>query len=76
MNYDKIQIFDAGGTTTIHIFGAYFGLGVSWILSRKTKPLSKPASNPNSNVLAMIGTIFLWIYWPSFNFGYAAQSYY
>lgn len=69
MVFQKIQAFDAGGSTTIHAFGAYFGLGVSFILSRKRKPRTKAKSNANSNAMAMIGTLFLWIFWPSFIFG-------
>lgn len=69
VNTDKIKTFDVGGSTTIHTFGAYFGLGISWMLSKKIKPQSKAETNYNSNIFAMIGTLFLWLYWPSFNFG-------
>ncbi|XP_026490301.2 ammonium transporter Rh type B [Vanessa tameamea] len=75
---DIFKVADVGGSIAIHAFGAYFGLGVSWALrSRKTK--SDPATTTptvdlggpsyNSDVTAMIGSIFLWIYWPSFNSG-------
>jgi ammonium transporter Rh len=40
INIEKIVTYDAGGSTTIHIFGAYFGLGVSWVLNKKIKPQS------------------------------------
>lgn len=69
LNTDKIKTYDAGGSTTIHTFGAYFGLGVSWMLGKKIKPQSKAESNYSSNIFAMIGTLFLWLYWPSFIFG-------
>jgi len=59
---------------TIHAFGAYYGLTVSLILSQKTKPVSKPESNYVSNIIAMVGTLFLWLFWPSFNFGASAQT--
>jgi len=65
----SINAFDAGGSMTIHAFGAYFGLTVSLILSHKIAPVSKPESNYISNIVAMIGTLFLWLFWPSFNFG-------
>lgn len=69
-----IGIYDAGGSTIIHTFGAYFGLGASWILGKKIRPQSKAESSTNSNTFAMIGTLFLWIYWPSFCFGDAANN--
>lgn len=69
-----IGIYDAGGSTTIHTFGAYFGLGASWILGKKLRPQSKAESSYNSNTIAMIGTLFLWIYWPSFCFADAANN--
>lgn len=59
---------------TIHSFGAYYGLTISMILSYKTKPLSKPESNYISNIIAMVGTLFLWLFWPSFNFGAFSQT--
>ncbi len=32
-----LQVADAGGSMTIHMFGAYFGLSLSMCLSRGTK---------------------------------------
>lgn len=58
---------DVGGSMTIHMFGAYFGLAVSKVLG-PPKELSKENSQPNavSDVLTLIGTTLLWVYWPSF----------
>jgi ammonium transporter Rh len=58
----------------IHAFGAYGGLTISLILGSISKPTSKPSTNYFSNLFAFIGTLFLWMYWPSFNFGVAAQT--
>lgn len=67
--YKRIEALDVGGSMVIHTFGAYFGLTVSRFLSAHTKPTTKPESSYISNIFGMIGTIFLWMYWPSFNFG-------
>ncbi|KAJ6652754.1 hypothetical protein lerEdw1_010902 [Lerista edwardsae] len=60
---------DAGGSMTIHIFGAYFGLMVSRMLYRPQldKSRERDGSTYHSDVFAMIGTLFLWLFWPSFN---------
>ncbi|KAM4676522.1 ammonium transporter Rh type C isoform 2-T2 [Discoglossus pictus] len=66
---EKLHINDAGGSMTIHTFGAYFGLTVAWILKRpKLQELNdQEGSVYVSDIFAMIGTLFLWMYWPSFN---------
>ena len=56
----------------IHEFGAYFGLIASYILTDKKKLSEAKKSHftdisPTSNLLSLVGTIFLWMYWPSFN---------
>lgn len=54
----------------IHTFGAYYGLSVAWILNTGHSRLLPRIDNTSSyfsDLFAMIGTIFLWIYWPSFN---------
>ena len=59
-----------GGSITVHAFGAYFGLAVSLMLrpSKEQNEAGKyEGANYTSDILAMIGTLFLWIYWPSFN---------
>lgn len=64
----KLDLVDIGGSISIHIFGAYFGLMVSWIISRLSTELHHNNSpSYTSNTLTFIGTIFLWMYWPSFN---------
>ncbi|XP_037000928.2 ammonium transporter Rh type C [Artibeus jamaicensis] len=64
-----LKVKDAGGSMTIHTFGAYFGLTVTWILYRPNLSQSKERNGPvyHSDLFAMIGTLFLWMYWPSFN---------
>ncbi|XP_019518162.1 PREDICTED: ammonium transporter Rh type B isoform X2 [Hipposideros armiger] len=64
-----LGVKDAGGSMTIHTFGAYFGLALSRVLYRPQLEKSKHrlSSVYHSDLFAMIGTIFLWIFWPSFN---------
>ncbi len=68
LGYVEIETADIGGSIFIHTFGAYFGLAVSATLTRK--PAKQNPNNEASNVsnlVAMVGTLFLWMYWPSFN---------
>ncbi|XP_011811019.1 PREDICTED: RH-like protein isoform X4 [Colobus angolensis palliatus] len=53
----------------IHVFAAYFGLTVAWCLP---KPLPKGTEDKyqtatSPSLFAMLGTLFLWIFWPTFN---------
>jgi len=58
-------IADCGGTIIIHVFGAYFGLAASAVLgAAKNEDLN--ASSYNSDLFSLIGTVFLWLFWPSF----------
>lgn len=65
---EQLQVIDAGGSMVIHTFGAFFGLAL-------TIPIGVPSqrdqlhntSRYTSDIFAMIGTLFLWMYWPSFN---------
>ncbi|XP_014296406.1 ammonium transporter Rh type B-B isoform X1 [Microplitis demolitor] len=60
---------DAGGSMFVHVFGAYFGMAVSFAFGIKDKPKEHnlEGSTYQSDLFAMIGTIFLWLFWPSFN---------
>ncbi|KAM9319530.1 RH-like protein [Gastrophryne carolinensis] len=53
------------------VFGAYFGLALSW---SKMQPLfgniaseQYEKSQTASDLFSMLGTVFLWLFWPSFN---------
>ncbi|XP_034814408.1 RH-like protein IC isoform X2 [Pan paniscus] len=53
----------------IYLFAAYFGLSVSWCLP---KPLPEGKEDKDQiatipSLSAMLGTLFLWTFWPSFN---------
>jgi len=71
------EAVDMGGSIFVHTFGAYFGLALSYVISsskdgdrycggevveRKNKK-----SDYHSDIFAMLGTLFLWMFWPSFN---------
>uniref|UniRef100_A0A803VZ66 Rh family C glycoprotein n=1 Tax=Ficedula albicollis TaxID=59894 RepID=A0A803VZ66_FICAL len=64
-----LHVKDAGGSMTIHTFGAYFGLTVTRVLYRPNLEQSKDKQGSvyHSDLFAMIGTLYLWMYWPSFN---------
>lgn len=54
----------------VHTFGAYFGVAVSYVLTDmdKVKKFKKlETGDYNSNLIAFVGTLFLFCYWPSFN---------
>jgi ammonium transporter Rh len=58
---------DVGGSVIVHVFGAYFGLAASWVLTKSSwKDDSQNAAVYHSDLFAMIGTIFLFVFWPSF----------
>jgi len=58
------HLVDCGGSIIIHCFGAYFGLACAYVIKKPGDPV--PAVGKYSDLFAFIGTLFLWIYWPSF----------
>lgn len=55
---------DIGGSITIHAFGAVYGLAASLFLSPPgAKGNAKNGASYVSDITAMIGTLFLFIYW-------------
>jgi len=67
----ELHAVDMGGSIFVHAFGAYFGLGCSWAMTRDAPPEEdkngKNGATKTSDMFAMIGTLFLWMFWPSFN---------
>jgi len=60
-----------GGSIYVHMFGAYFGCALSAVYTNKAL-LAKyhdkyEKGDYNSQLISMIGTLFLFCYWPSFN---------
>ncbi|XP_044527281.1 RH-like protein [Gracilinanus agilis] len=53
----------------IHIFGAYFGVAAAWYLSESESNTAKEKEKRAvaSNLFTALGTLFLWIFWPTFN---------
>jgi len=62
---DVVGISDVGGTIIIHMFGAYYGLAAAWYLGQPAINIKEKASY-TSDLFSLLGTIVLWVYWPSF----------
>uniref|UniRef100_A0A8D2IUW1 Ammonium transporter AmtB-like domain-containing protein n=1 Tax=Varanus komodoensis TaxID=61221 RepID=A0A8D2IUW1_VARKO len=59
---------DVGGTLTLHVFACYFGLGTTIALHWPALQLGHPKETPpySSDLLSLVGTTFLWAFWPGF----------
>jgi len=62
---DARPLVHDGGGTFLHVFGAYFGLAAASSLGPAGKEKLR-SSSYQSDILALIGTVFLWMSWPSF----------
>ncbi|NWI21340.1 RHAG protein, partial [Crypturellus soui] len=67
VNKMYLQITDFASMMHVHLFGAYFGLAVSSSFPVLQPGFEKSASSPRSSLLSVLGTLFLWVFWPSFN---------
>lgn len=77
IGFTNIGATDGGGSIFVHAFGAYFGMGLAYVMSPKNAgTIDHPYNGASytSDMTSMIGTIFLWILWPSFNGALAADG--
>nr|XP_046269600.1 rh blood group, D antigen isoform X2 [Scatophagus argus] len=53
----------------LHVFGAFFGLMLTWMLYRKgsEQRFEKEKFDRKTGLFSILGTVFLWMFWPSFN---------
>jgi len=68
--FQLLKVVDIGGAMTIHMFGAYFGLAATYFFE-PSKAIAdkggKCGGHYNSQLIAMVGCVFLFMFWPSFN---------
>ena len=57
---------DSAGSIVIHAFGAYFGLAMSLVLTTAQQREEPIVSDATSDRFAMLGSMVLWLFWPSF----------
>jgi ammonium transporter Rh len=57
---------DTGGSILIHAFGAFFGFGLILTLTTKKEFDTPIESDAVSDKFSMLGSMVLWIFWPSF----------
>ncbi|MEK9148696.1 MAG: ammonium transporter, partial [Candidatus Desantisbacteria bacterium] len=60
------NFMDTAGSITIHAFGAYFGLGMIMRMTTKEEFERGIPSVKTSNQFSLLGSMVLWIFWPSF----------
>lgn len=57
---------DTGGSILIHAFGAFFGFGLIMTMTTKKEFDTPIESEAVSDKFSMLGSMVLWIFWPSF----------
>jgi len=66
---------DTAGSIGIHAFGAYFGVGLSIALTQRKQKDLEIVSSSTSDKFSMLGSMILWIFWPSFCSAIVAPEY-
>jgi ammonium transporter Rh len=74
-----LGVADAGGSMVIHVFGAAFGLAFALALGDRAlagegNGEAKLSTSRHNGTFAMIGTLFLFCFWPSFNGALLAEG--
>lgn len=59
-------VIDTGGSIVIHAFGALFGAGVVMAITNKKESAVPIESDYTSDKFSMLGSMVLWVFWPSF----------
>lgn len=57
---------DMAGSIGIHAFGAYFGMGLTLAIQSARHRQKPVESDYTSDRLSMLGSMLLWVFWPSF----------
>jgi ammonium transporter Rh len=65
---EELKVKDIGGAMIIHTFGAFYGIGLTAVYKYSKARGSKNLFETHDSLTsAMVGTLFLWCFWPSFN---------
>lgn len=57
---------DTGGSIVIHAFGAFFGLGLLYTMTTEEEYEHDLPENNTSEIFSLLGSMVLWVFWPSF----------
>ena len=72
---DILKCRDVGGAMIIHAFGAFYGIGITAVYRHQSSLGSKNLFETHDSLTsAMVGTLFLWCFWPSFNAALAPSA--
>ncbi|KAM4884913.1 blood group Rh(CE) polypeptide isoform 2-T2 [Sylvia borin] len=67
INRKFLQVPEHLSLLHVHLFGTYFGLAATSRFPEPPPGLDKGRSTPKSDLFSMLGTVFVWVFWPSFN---------
>jgi ammonium transporter Rh len=70
----QLKVVDMGGSMFVHTFGALYGIAASFARGYGKEIGEEPVPDKTSDTFAMLGSIFLWMFWPSFNGALATGS--
>jgi len=60
------RFVDTGGSIVIHAFGALFGIGVAFSMTTLKEYETPVESDETSDRFSLLGSMMLWVFWPSF----------
>ena len=71
---DFLKIYDVGGSVFGNAFGAYFGMGTSFIVSRFRSPVTLAKNSYNTAIYGFLGCFIIFCYAPSLNSQYLTNT--